>query len=67
MLTEDISWVSFTGNVVETNDFCGNGLSNSVKGKSIVSFVELSMQTDGTVHNTLVVTKHVALFPDWDS
>ena len=67
MLTEDVSWVSFTGNVVETNDYHSNGLSNLVKGKSIVPFVELSMRTDGTVHNIFVVTKHVALFMDRDS
>ena len=67
MLTEDVSWVSFTGNVVETNDLHGNGLSNLVKGKSIVLFVEFSMRTDGTVHNAFVVTEHVALFMNWDS
>jgi hypothetical protein len=58
MLAKNISGVAYSIDVIEVNDL---GFTYTVKTQSHVTFVKLgSVGSNGTFHNSHVVSKHVA-------
>jgi hypothetical protein len=53
--------------MVETNDLGSNGFTYAMKRQSHVSLVKLGVGSNGTFHNSLVVSKHVAPATDGNS
>ena len=43
LVTHNVGRIEFAGQMVETNKFCGNSFADTVKGESVVAFVELGM------------------------
>ena len=64
MFGHNVGRIEFARQMVETNEFGGNSFANMVKGKSIVALVELGMWNSRTIHNGLVIAKHVTHLTD---
>jgi hypothetical protein len=61
MFAKDVGGVSGTCNMIESNESSCHSFPNTMKGQSCMLFVELGMDPCGTVNNSLVVSKHLAL------
>ena len=57
VLAEDISRIGLAWDVVETNDFCSDGLSNTVVVEGRASLAEHGGRDGGTGDHGLVVAK----------
>jgi len=51
-------------NMIKSNDGSCNGFTHTVKRQSIVTLVELGMWNGRTIHNQLVISKHVGFLAD---
>ena len=67
MFAEDIQRIDGTSNMGEVDIAGSNGLTDKVEGEHVVSFVELGIDVCAALHNRLIVTKDIALLPEWDS
>ena len=64
MFAEDVSGISYSLDMVESDDFGSDGLAYAVKGQSHVTLVELGVGSNGTFYDSLVASKHVASAAD---
>ena len=62
MFAEDVSWVEDAVEVVDRNELSSNSLMNMMKGYCIVVLVKLGMKNGHTIHDGLVIAKHVTTF-----
>ena len=60
MLTEYISWIVDTIQMMNGNKLHSDSFPNAVEGQGIVTFVELGMWDSRAVNHSFVVTEHVA-------
>ena len=67
MLTKDVSWVNVTRDMVELDHSTCNGFTDTVVGEHCMPLVKLGMGQQTTVNDSLVVSEHVAGFPQWNS
>jgi hypothetical protein len=58
VLAEDVDRVPLSIHVEESNSFCWNSFSDTVKGQGCVSFVELGMDFVELLTTDFVISKH---------
>ena len=67
VLAHNVHRVLLAWNVGKMNNPMGNGFPDKVEGQHVVPLVQLGMDLCCSINNSLIVTKHVALVPDWDT
>ena len=67
MFAENIRRIGSSGYMSEVDITGSNGLTDEVEGEHVVSLVEFGIDICTTLHNRLIITKDIALLPEWDS